>query len=84
MIVRARAELLTNGQNVGRPLFLGDKACGVFPQSLPFAITAFGALEGYVSLAIIAFGAFGLIVIKYYHRLGKMDKRSLDSLIKGG
>ena len=48
---------------------------------LPLAITAFGGPEGYFSLAIIAFGAFGFIVPKYYYCLGEMDKRSLDYLI---
>ena len=42
---------------------------------LPLAITAFGGPEGYFSLAIIAFGAFGLIVPKDDCRLGRMDKR---------
>ena len=32
---------------------------------LPLAITAFGAPEGYFSLAIIAFGAFEFSVAKY-------------------
>ena len=35
---------------------------GVFPLFLPLAIAAFGGPEGYLSLAIIAFGAFQLIV----------------------
>ena len=48
---------------------------------LPLAITALGGTEGYFSLAIIACGAFGFTVPKYYYRLGKMDKWSLDSLI---
>ena len=48
---------------------------------LPLAITACGGPEGCFSLAIIAFGAFGLIVPKYYYHLGKIDKRSLGSLI---
>ena len=56
-------------------------AFGVLPLFLPLAITAFGGPEGSFSLAIIAFGPFGFIVPKYYYRLGKMDKRSLDSLI---
>ena len=43
-----------------------------------------GGPEGYFSLAIIAFGAFGFIVPKYHYRLGKTDKRSLDSLIYEG
>ena len=47
---------------------------------LPLAITAFGGTEGFFSLAIIAFGAFGFIVPKYDSCLGRMDKRSLDSL----
>ena len=40
---------------------------------LPLAITEFGGPEGYFNLAIIAFGAFGFIVRKYYYRLGKME-----------
>ena len=56
-------------------------AFGVFLLFLPLAITAFGGAEGYSSLAIIAFGACGFIVPKCYCRLGKMDKRSLGSLI---
>ena len=60
---------------------LGDNAFGVFPLFLSLAITAFGAPGGYFSLAIIAFGAFRPIVPKYSYRLGRMDKRSLDSLI---
>ena len=38
---------------------------------LPLAIAAFGAPEGYFSLAIVGFGAFQLIVPKYYYCLGK-------------
>ena len=57
-------------------------AFGAFPLFLPLAITAFGGPEGYFGLAITAFGAFGFSVPKYYYRLGKMDKRSLDSLVK--
>ena len=56
-----------------RPLSLAIVAHGVSLLFLPLAITAF-----YFSLAIIAFGAFGLIV---HCRLGKMDKRSLESAI---
>ena len=56
-------------------------AFGVYPLFLPLAITAFGGPEGCFTLAIIAFGALRFIVPKYYYRLGKMDKRSLDSLI---
>ena len=48
---------------------------------LPLAITAFGSAEGYFSLAIIAFGAFGFVVPRYYRRFGKMPQSRLDSLI---
>ena len=34
----------------------------------------------YFSLAVKAFGVSEFIVPKYHYRLGKMDKRSLDSL----
>ena len=47
--------------------------------SLCLAIAAFA---GYFSLAIIACGAFEFILPKHDHRLGKIDKRSPDSLIK--
>ena len=47
-----------------------------------WATIAFGGPEGYFNLAIIAFGAFGFIVPKYYNRLGTTDKRSLASLFK--
>ena len=46
-------------------------AFGVFPLSLPLAITAFGGLKGCFGLAIIAFGAFEFTVPKYVCRLGK-------------
>ena len=61
-----------------RPFFL---RFAVSPLVFSLAITAFGRPEGYFSLAIRAFGAFGFIVPEYYYRLGNMDKRSLDSLI---
>ena len=48
-----------------RPFFLGDNRLGVFPLFLPLAIRAFGGPESYFSLAMIAFGAFELIVPKY-------------------
>ena len=54
---------------------------GFFPLFLPLAITAFGAPEGYFSLAIIAFGAFGFIVPKCYDRLGKMEFKESSLLI---
>ena len=45
---------------------------------MEFSLCLFGGPEGYSSLAIIAFGAFGFSVPKYYYRLGQTDK-SLDS-----
>ena len=41
-------------------------AFGVFPLSLLLVITASGGPEGYFSLAMIAFEAFGFTVPKYY------------------
>ena len=64
-----------------RPFFLGDnRAFGVYALFLPLTITAYEAPESYFGLAIIAFGAFQLIVTKYCCRLGKKNKRSLDYL----
>ena len=48
-----------------RPFSLATIAFRVIPLFLLLAITAFGGPEGYCSLAIIAFGAFGFIVSKY-------------------
>ena len=73
---------LTSLNKEVRPFFLAIIAFGVFPLFLPLAITAFGGPESYSNLAIIAFGEFELIVPKYYYRLGKMESRSLASLIK--
>ena len=56
-------------------------AFGVNPIFLPLAIAAFGGPEGYFSLAIIAFGAFGFIVPKYFYRLGKMEFKESSLLI---
>ena len=67
-----------------RSFLLGENSTWNFLSFLLLAIVAFGAPEGDFSLASIAFGAFGFIVPKYYDRSGKMDKRSLDSLIEGG
>ena len=72
---------LTTTSKESGPLFLGDYSVWSFSSFLPLAIIAFGGPEGYFSLAIIAFGAFEFIVPKYCYRSGKMDKRSLDSLI---
>ena len=72
---------LTSLQKEVRPFFLGDNIIWSLPSvsSLSrLAITTFGGPEGYFSLAIIAFGAFGFIVPKIYSRLGKWKVRSLD------
>ena len=44
-------------RRLGR-FFYAIIAFGVFPLFLPIAITTFGGPEGYISLAIIGFGAF--------------------------
>ena len=72
---------LTSLNKESRPFFQGDNSIWSSPLFLPLAIAAFGGPQEYSSLAIIAFGAFESIVPKSYCRLGKMDKRSLDSLI---
>ena len=59
---------LTSLNKEVRPFFLGDNSIWSFSsvsKNLPLAITAFGGLEGYYSLAIIAFGAFQFLVPKY-------------------
>ena len=56
---------LTSANKESRPFFLGDKCMWSFPLFLPLAITVFRGPEGYCSLAIIAFGAFGFIVPKH-------------------
>ena len=67
------------------PFFLSDNSIWSYPLFLPLAITAFGGPEGYCSLAIIAFGAFGFIVSpKEYDRLGQMDKDSPKVTLGGG
>ena len=72
---------LTSLNKESRPFFLGDNSMRSLPSVLPLAITACGGPESYFSLAIIAFGALEFIVPEYYCRLGKMEKRSLTSLI---
>ena len=82
--LRSTLRALTSLDKESRPLLLSDDRIWSFPLFLPLAITAFRGPEGRFSLAILAFGAFEFIVPKYYYCLGKMDKRSLDSLIEGG
>ena len=72
---------LTSLNKEVRPFFLSDNSIWSLPSVSSLAMTAFGGPEGYFSLAIIAFGAFGLIAPKYHSRLGEMNKRGLDSLI---
>ena len=64
-----------------RPFFLSDDSIWSSPLFLSLAITAFGGPEGYSSLAIIASGAFRLIVPKYYNRLGKTEFKESSLLI---
>ena len=53
-----------------------------FSLFLPLAITASEGPDSYFSLAIMALGAFGFVVPKKtLYRLGKMELRSLGSLI---
>ena len=61
-VFRKRAEYgslktLTSLNKEVRSFFLSDNSIWSFPLFLPLAIAAFGAPEGYFSLAIIAFGA---------------------------
>ena len=72
---------LTSLNKESRPFFLSDNSTWNSPLFLALAIAAFGGLEGYSSLAIIAFGAFQFIVPKYYYRLGKMEFRESSLLI---
>ena len=72
---------LTSLNKEVRPFFLGDKSIwSFFPAFLPIAITAFGDPEGYFRLAIIAFGAFGFIVPKYFspRKNGQEESRLLN------
>ena len=64
---------LTSLNKEVRPFFLSDNSIWSLPSVFPLAITALGGPEGFFSLAIIVFGAFGFILPKYYYRLGKMD-----------
>ena len=82
-----RANHATKSQGVAKCRKVSQSIVGRFPRRqwhvefspcFFLATTAFGCPEGSSSLAIIA---FGFIVRKYYYRLGKIDKRSLDSLI---
>ena len=68
-------ETLTSLNKEVRPFFQATTAFGVFPLSLPLAITAFGGPEGYFknSLAIIAFWSIWAHGPKYYCRLGNTE-----------
>ena len=72
---------LTSLNKESRPFFLSDNSIWSLPSVSSLSDYSIWRSEGYFNLAIIAFGAFGLLVPKYYYRLGKTDKRSLDSLI---
>ena len=62
--------------SLGRPsqATIAFEVCPLY-QILPLAITAFGGSDGYFSLAIMAFGAFEVVVPKYQYRLGKMESK---------
>ena len=66
------------------PFFLSDNSIWCFPFVSSLSDYSIWRSWSLFSLAIIAFGAFGFIVPKYFDRQGNMDKRSLDSLISGG
>ena len=58
--------------------FPRQKSFGVFPLFLLLAITAFGGLK---AILTCDHSTWSIIVPKYYYRFGKMEMRSLDSLI---
>ena len=62
---------LTSLNKEAGPYFLGDTSIWSFTSVSPLATTTFGGPESYFNLAIIAFGAFELMVPKYDYRLGK-------------
>ena len=72
---------LTSLNKEVRPFLLSDNSIWSSPLFLPLAITAFGGPETILGLATIAFGAFALIVPKYYYRLGKMEFQKSSLLI---
>ena len=78
----ATLKTLTSLNKEVRPFFQAMIAFGDVPLFLPLAITVFGGPEGYLSVAIIAFGAFQFIAPKYYYRFGKWNLRSQPSLFK--
>ena len=66
---------------------LSDNSIWSFPSvsslsDLIAAITACGGPEGDFNLAIIVFGAFQFVVLKYCYRLGKMEFKESSLLIK--
>ena len=64
------------------PFFPGDNYIWSFLSPfLPLAITAFGAPEGYFSLAIVAFGAFEFLSPKHQYRSAKMEMKESRLLI---
>ena len=67
---------LTSSKMEVRPFFLGDNRIWSFPSVSSLRDYS---IWRYFGLAIIAVGAFEFIVPNYFYRLGKMDKRSLDS-----
>ena len=65
-----------------RPCFLGDNSIWTFPSVSSLGDhSIWSCPEGYLSLAIIVFGASEFIVPTCYFRLGKKEIQSLDSLV---
>ena len=75
---RAKEKITKIHQIFTLQIFGATIVFGVFPLFLPLAITVFGGPEVSFRLAIMVFEAFGSMVPKYYYRLGKMDKKSLQ------
>ena len=65
VLVALTLTTLTSLNKEVRPFFLGDNSIWSFPSVSSLGDYRFGSPEGYFSLAIIAFGAFGLIVPNY-------------------
>ena len=74
---------LTSLNKEVRPFFLSDKSIWSFPSFSSLSDYSIWRAWGYFSLAIIALGAFGFIVPKYYCRLGKWTRGVQTPQLKG-
>ena len=72
---------LTSLNKEVRPFFLSDNSIGSYPSVSSLSDSSIWGPEGYFSLAIIAFGAFEVIVPKYYCRLEKRGMKESRLLI---